>query len=450
LRKIVLGFAGRIRPVTVAFLFALTLVWLVAAAPAEAAFPGANGLIAFSSNRDGDYDIYTMNPDGTGVTQLTDDPAPDVRPQWSADGTRIVFERDDPFCSTCRGGEIRVMNADGSSQAKLVSPAGVGFSGPAWSPDQQRVAFGLDDHCGGDLIGLDLVSADGISAVNIACPDRGTGGPDWSADGGTIVFHSGIGGSGRVYSVRPDGTGLRDLSNNQSTFGDADPNWSPDGQKIIFSSQRYAQSDAGLYLMNPDGSGQVKIPGTYSFDSDPAWSPAGNRWAFVRVVCAASCDREVYTLRTDGAGMTKITINPAQDIDPDWQPAGNPPLQAANLSLRSSDSPDPVAAGRQLTYTLQVWNGGPRTATSVSLWDTLSKRVRFSSVSASQGSCGTVQRTVSCALGDMPALGSATVTLVVVPKRQGAVSNTASVTATGPADPGTSNNTATATTAVRR
>ncbi|HUU97683.1 MAG TPA: hypothetical protein VM487_18260, partial [Phycisphaerae bacterium] len=84
--------------------------------PAEAAFPGVNGKIAFTTGRDGNYEIYVMNPDGSGLTRLTSNAAIDEAPAWSPDGTEIAFQ-------TNRDGnyEIYVMNADGSGQTNLTN-----------------------------------------------------------------------------------------------------------------------------------------------------------------------------------------------------------------------------------------------------------------------------------------------------------------------------------------
>src|SRR5687767_4151276 len=69
----------------------LLLVLIAGAVTVNAAFPGANGKIAFSSFRDGNQEIYVMNPDGSGQTRLTDNPADDGAPAWSPDGTKIAF-----------------------------------------------------------------------------------------------------------------------------------------------------------------------------------------------------------------------------------------------------------------------------------------------------------------------------------------------------------------------
>jgi len=113
--------------------------------------PGPTGQIAFASDRAGNFDIYLMDPDGSNVRRLTEDPASDAQPNWSPDGTRIAFE------STRDGNEeIYVMDADGSNESRLTTtPSNREFS-PAWSPDGTQIAFA--DETGESI---DKVDADG-------------------------------------------------------------------------------------------------------------------------------------------------------------------------------------------------------------------------------------------------------------------------------------------------
>ena len=119
---------------SLAVLLVSGLALIVVNTPARAAFPGKNGKIVFSNSRAGNNsEIYVMNPNGSGVQRLTEDqfaPATDLSPTWSADGTRIAFSRD--F-------DIYSMNADGSNRTQLTNNADAEYN-PTWSPDGSRIA----------------------------------------------------------------------------------------------------------------------------------------------------------------------------------------------------------------------------------------------------------------------------------------------------------------------
>jgi uncharacterized repeat protein (TIGR01451 family) len=117
-----------------------------------------------------------------------------------------------------------------------------------------------------------------------------------------------------------------------------------------------------------------------------------------------------------------------------------------DLALTKSDSPDPVVAGNNLTYTIRVENPGTLPATNVVVTDNLPSGVDF--VSATGGTCQRTGNTVTCELGQLNAATTATVTIVVKTKKEGTLSNTASVTS--PEDIALANNTATATTTVTK
>lgn len=125
----------------------------------------------------------------------------------------------------------------------------------------------------------------------------------------------------------------------------------------------------------------------------------------------------------------------------------------ADVSVTNADSPDPVTAGSDITYTITVANAGPDAASTVGLSDALSTNTQFMSVSTTQGSCSHSGEnkggTVTCALGNVASGSSATVSVVAKAKAAGVTtSNTATASAASPADPNSANNSATATTTV--
>ena len=132
--------AGRFNSIAVSALagaLALAGGWL-GAAPTAAAFPGGNGKIAFASDRvtagnpEGDYEVFAMNPDGTGVRQLTANTAVDGSPAWSPDGTQLAFrsERDG-------NAEIYTMSAGGANQTRRTTD-GEFDREPDWQPKPRR------------------------------------------------------------------------------------------------------------------------------------------------------------------------------------------------------------------------------------------------------------------------------------------------------------------------
>ena len=136
-----------------------------------------------------------------------------------------------------------------------------------------------------------------------------------------------------------------------------------------------------------------------------------------------------------GDGPASVAIGPA--VTP----------QPGDLALTKTDSPDPVAVGDNLVYTITVTNNSPDEATSVTVTDTLPSEAAYVSASSGQGSCIESEGTVSCELDNMAGGATATVTIVVKSTAAGTITNTASVTG-NEEDPDTSNNTATATTQV--
>jgi WD40-like Beta Propeller Repeat len=297
---------------------------LALAAPANAAFPGKNGKIAFASTRDGNSEIYSMNPDASEQIRLTNNPANDGSPVWSPDGKKIAFLslRDGPPPNGCAWGPcgvIYVMNADGSNVTRVMSPLDQADIIPAWSPDGSKIAY-YGSHLGHS--DLWVMNADGSNALPLQVPESGFLKADWSPDGQEIVYdwvdtycytppNEDCRNSYWISKVRPDGTGHTQFTRNGYIN---EPDWSPDGTRIAFKAGEIRSSS--LYTMNRDGSNPVPI-GDVAGDL-PVWSPDGRKFVF-------QDDYGIYVMNADGTGATRILANPlsppySSNNHPDWQP----------------------------------------------------------------------------------------------------------------------------------
>jgi Tol biopolymer transport system component len=290
---------------------------LVAAGPALGAFPGENGKIAFDSDRrGGDTDIWTMDPDGEKLVNLTaKSKADDSAPNWRADGRRIAFMSNRVTATNPEGdAEIFIMKADGSHQRQITFNA-LNDEDPAWSPDGRRIVFTRDfDPIEGQLDrDLFTMNADGTHQRNLtSSPGVQDQEPNWSSDGKRIAFLSDRDGPDfEVYTMKPNSSNVRQLTSN-----DADefhPNWSPDNRMITFTTDR--DGDFEVYVMDADGTNQTNVTANPAGDDGvSAWSPDGEKIVFL------SREFDVFTMNADGSDKVGLTRGPAFDFESDWQP----------------------------------------------------------------------------------------------------------------------------------
>lgn len=225
--------------------------------------PGKD-LIAFTSPRGGDFDIWTMNTRGRGMVRLTSAPNPDEFPAWSPTGLLIAFTswRDG-------GPEIYVMNGDGSQQARLTNNS-VRDQFPCWNPDGTRLAFQSTRESPGGGSDIWIMSSDGsdptrVTSFGAAGPPAYASHPAWSPDGDRIAFVGVSATEGPdVFVVDPDGQNLRNITNAAGSYSNVD--WSPDGSRIAFVSS------GDVWWMESDGSGRSNLTNTPTeHDGSPDW-----------------------------------------------------------------------------------------------------------------------------------------------------------------------------------
>ena len=153
-------------------------------------------------------------------------PAFDYFSAGSPDGARIAFTRVFPSDIS----DIFVMNADGSGQTNLTNTSTADVR-PDWSTDGARVAFGSHPVSNWEVF---VMNADGSDQTNLTNNPALDWGPNWSADDTKIAFETDRTGDFEIFVMNADGSGQTNLTNSPSTF-DADPDWSPDGTKIAFA-----------------------------------------------------------------------------------------------------------------------------------------------------------------------------------------------------------------------
>jgi WD40 repeat protein len=291
---------------------------VVAVAPVstgQAAFPGTNGRIAFMSTRDGEGEIFSINPDGTGELQLTNNSAQDQWPAWSPSGDKIAFAsfRDGDY-------EIYVMNPDGSGQVNITNTPGEDDTKPAWSPDGTQIAFVSLRDGSADVWKM---NADGTGQVNLTSDEGSTDtDPAWSPDGTTIAFASDRNGNFDIYTMNAGGSAQTDIS--QDAFvSDTSPSWSPDGSQITYQSAGIS-GDADILRMTAAGASKVNLTNSTDDEEEPTWSPDGTRIAFWR---GSFPTYDIYTMSaTDGSSQTNVTNNGQFNFSPDWGvPSPQPP-----------------------------------------------------------------------------------------------------------------------------
>ena len=268
--------------------------------------------------------VFTITPDGSAGTQLTQAAGGHQFPAWSRDGTKIAF-------TSRRTGteELWSMGADGSNQTRLTAPPNDGDIVPSWSPDGTEIAF-ASVRTGHPEIWV--MNADGGNQRQLTATSAHSNAPSWSPNGSKIAFASNRSGLTEVYTMNPDGSGVQQLTTPYgSSFPDSNvPVWSPDGSRLAFWSgieANYGQ----VWLMNADGSNRHVLTNCVppANCDDPAWSPDG---VWIIFDTNRSGPGETWIMNADGTnqrGLLPFTYGAGRLP---WQPVLSAPMAVGGIA----------------------------------------------------------------------------------------------------------------------
>lgn len=268
----------------------------------------ANNKIVFHSNRDGDFEIYTINPDGSQISQLTNNNDKDKFPVFSKNGTKISYISD-------QGGStsLKVMDVDGSNKQTLTTATFSTYGRyplSSWSGDSEQIIFARD--------GIRKIDSDGGNETLLS-EHRGRS-PSWSHDGNLIAYID------YIYPtlVIMDSNGsIKDTLAGNGMQPDTTnvPKWSPDDNTLVASNQINGQNE--LFLINSDGSNFRMLTNEPSSDETfPSWSPDGNRVVFQSDIYGDEIFIMTVDTNNDQFDWERITINSTDVVDgaPHWSP----------------------------------------------------------------------------------------------------------------------------------
>jgi Tol biopolymer transport system component len=291
----------------VALAASVTLALHIVAAPAPP--PGPQRLLVVSSSKDGNWDIYLVQP-GTGETKnLTRHKASDTEPIWSPDGKRIAFVSDRDGTA-----DIWMMNADGTKPKPLTNKQGA-CSNLRWSPDGSRIAFVSPNKANRDQVFTVEVAKGTVKQITtLTSPSRQ---PAWSPDSKTLSYTYYVG-RYSTYTVATTGGVKKKLTD---THGGVDAAWSPDGSRIAFGAITDPNNSGFcLFTITPDRKTQVQLtdtPNSYG-NVYPQWSPDGTQISYGELVDGVL---QVAIINADGSGAKVITAK-HQHAFTRWSPDG--------------------------------------------------------------------------------------------------------------------------------
>lgn len=310
------------------------------------ASPAQTGTIAFESDRNGNYDIFAQQVGATGgATPLVVGSDADVTPEWSPDGTKILYASD-------RDGDYDIyVRTLGGQEQKLTNNT-ADDAHPAWSPAGDRIIFTSDR--GGDYFQIYTMRANGSDVRQVgAIPNNHAMHPRYSPNGNRVVFMRASAPlpacqwNWDVWTMDTNGGNQQRVTNNLGA--DLYPRWLPDGSQIVYASCRNFL-DFDLYTVNPVTGAERRLTSWFLANEWAAsYAPDGQHLAFSTDYDG---NTEIYTMPAVGGAASNLTRHSADDLAPSWKPTAGgiiTPTPAPTMTPTATRTPTPSATPTPLT-----------------------------------------------------------------------------------------------------
>ena len=312
----------KVRCIALAALWALTSAGITLGA--------STGRIAFVGNQSGSFQLYTMNPDGSDMAQITylgPTSFESWSPDFSPDGRRIAFCYGTFNSSGNLVTEIYAINVDGTGLTQFTHD-GQFDCFPRWSPDATRIVFGRTAALTQQLV-TTTMAADGSDIKELTTPFWSIGRSGYTPDGRRILWETQQAGFVSViWSMDAQGGQQQQLTAPALRAGDISAP-SPDGKHLAFISYQNTLPvlPITIFVMNLDGTGiqQITQPVGNSHDMAPNYSPDGTKIVFASDRLSSDGSLDIFTMNADGTNLTRIatgvTVGGCPDVScvtPAW------------------------------------------------------------------------------------------------------------------------------------
>lgn len=261
-------------------------------------------------------EVYSLHP-----RQVTSNASVDIQPEWSNDSTTLIFKSNRQSADPVQSFKIYTIKPDGSGISRIYTD--MNYHGyPDWSPNEDYVIFNSFDPGNSEIYTASVATGTSVRLTNDpSFDDSGR----WSPDGTKVVFFSTRTGGSEMYTMDVSESGspvasMVRLTNN--SWRDEQARWSPNSRQLIYESNKLNQGQMKVWLYDLDTAAETQVTFGDSDDGYPNWSPDGTHIIYDSL-SGTTGNRDIFIVPLSGASPTRqITFDEAYDDHPSWSPDG--------------------------------------------------------------------------------------------------------------------------------